>query len=337
MLSRRHAERHPARRPPDYLARGPQLRLLTLVFGLAAVLFLMSRLREADIVAALGRVFGLAQARDVVQVEDITEDEIAALLEDGNADRLPADAVRVIASPPTPLPAAPGLDDPRPISIDPAWLAAIEDNTRFRAAEVAAWFQILQILAATSPAKIAAASTGEISYVQLLRQPELYRGKVVSVKGTVRQAIAVAPAANDLELKTYYRLVIRPAGGTWPVVVYTLELPDGFPLGEQVDEEVRLSGFFFKNWSYPQQEGLGLAPVLLTRTIDWQPRDSTPLEADNRPARSMVWILLLATTLAAATTTWLWWRTTRLGVGDRSASLPDRLEWGDAVASEETS
>ena len=148
-------------------------------------------------------------------------------------------------------------------------LSVIKDNTYFRAEENPVWFSLLDRLQKTA---LSGDSVGEVTYAQLLEQPDVYRGEVVTVRGTaMREELLDAPA-NDLGIERYHRLVIRPeGGGVWPMVVYSLELPAKFPRGENPKVEVTAHGFFFKNWSYSWQDGLGLAPVILTKTVDWQP------------------------------------------------------------------
>ncbi len=164
----------------------------------------------------------------------------------------------------------PGIDRAKPqaaqLSADA--LATIRDNTYFRTSEKDAWFELISILQRTPPAELAARSVGEVGYVQLVQQPSAYRAKVVTVRGTVRQVTVEKPAANDLGLESYFRLVIQPSGGEiWPIFVYALELPADFPRGETVAVDVSATGFFFKNLSYPWRDGIGIAPVVVAKEV----------------------------------------------------------------------
>ena len=95
------------------------------------------------------------------------------------------------------------------------------------------------------------------------------------------------PAENSLGIDIYHRLVIQPqGGGHWPFVAYCLELPGGLPRGDELQESVSVTGFFFKNWSYAWQDGLGIAPVILARGVDWQPAVAQPTR---RTLRSTDW------------------------------------------------
>ena len=189
-------------------------------------------------------------------------------------------------------------------------LSRVRDNTYFRPAESDAWFGLFDRLQQTDAEQLRAASVGEVSYAQLLKQPEVYRGQVVTLRGTVRQQEVERPAENKLDLETYHRLVLQPrGGGNWPFIVYCLHLPDNFPRGEHLSEPVSVSGFFFKNWSYAWQEGLGIAPTVLARHVDWQPAAAVP-QRQTIKSVGLIPVLIVAL-LSAVLVVWLVLRNTR--------------------------
>jgi len=165
---------------------------------------------------------------------------------------------------------------------DASGLAQVQDNTYFRPSEDGAWFDLIARLQQTDSEQLAAETLGELTYAQLLKQPQVYRGQVVTVRGTVRREEVVALvqdklAPNKLGIDTYHRLILQPrGGGHWPFVVYCLELPPEFPRGDNLQTPLAVTGFFFKNWSYAWQDGLGIAPVVLAQSVDWQPPAAKP-------------------------------------------------------------
>ena len=171
-------------------------------------------------------------------------------------------------------------------------LSVIKDNTHFRAQENPAWFAILDSLRQSTLAAIAERSVGEVTYAQFISQPDVYRGQVVSVRGTVIREERLDAPPNDLDLTGYHRLIIRPeGGGNWPIIAYVLELPTDFPRGDKPGKEVAVVGVFFKNWSYAWEQGLGLAPVLLAKSISAPPRKTshtTSPSAAQAPGDSVV-------------------------------------------------
>jgi len=191
-----------------------------------------------------------------------------------------------------------------------AGLAQVKDKTYFRPAEREAWFSLFGKLQQMDDHQLSSETCGEVSYAQFLQQPEVYRGRLVTIVGKVLREEIEQPAENQRGIDSYHRLWIHPqGGGHWPLVVYCLQLPPEFPRGENLGAPVSVTGFFFKNWSYAYQEGLGLAPVVLASHLDWQPPQVQPRV---QPITSQN--LMVAVTLAcvfAAITTWLAMRHTR--------------------------
>ncbi|MEM8947018.1 MAG: hypothetical protein AAGD11_17720 [Planctomycetota bacterium] len=149
-------------------------------------------------------------------------------------------------------------------------LAAVRDNTYFRPAESKAWFGMFKRLLDGRRGQPVEDSFGELTYTQLLKQPDVYRGRVVTVRGVVRREELLRVPKNSLGLESYHRLWIEPVGGTdWPIVTYCLHLPEKFPRGDHLDAAVSVTGYFFKNWSYPWRDGLGIAPVVLSGEVSW--------------------------------------------------------------------
>ncbi len=163
--------------------------------------------------------------------------------------------------------------------VRPQLLATIRDDTTFRHQEHAAWFNLLSVLERTDDATLREASVGRVSFAQLFKQSGDYRGELVTLAGTIRRAHPLTPPKNEQGIERYYRLWLQPADNrTSPIVIYCLELPEAFPTGMEVSEEVELTGFFFKRWAYKAQDSLRTAPTVLSRTVDWRkakPRGSS--------------------------------------------------------------
>ncbi len=174
--------------------------------------------------------------------------------------------------------------DPRKLfpGVRSDYLDTVRDDTVFRAAESDAWFHLLELLQKTDPAQIATASVGRVGYLQLDSQAASYRGRVVTLDGTVRKAKRLDAPANAYDVRQYYQLWLQPdRAAPELIVVYALELPAGFPEGDALDEAASTTGIFFKRWAYPSQDGIRTAPLVVARTVDWQP---APPEAVKAPA-----------------------------------------------------
>jgi hypothetical protein len=160
--------------------------------------------------------------------------------------------------------------------VKPDYLRAVRDDTWHRDSERDAWFNLLEVLREADPQQLEAASLGPIAFVQIFQQPEYYRGKLVTIEGKVHRAHRLFAFPNDQGIEGYWQLWIEPVGGpAEPVVVYALELPEGFPTGMDVQEPVRVTGFFYKRWAYGAADGIRTAPLLLVRTVQWQQVDPT--------------------------------------------------------------
>ena len=97
-------------------------------------------------------------------------------------------------------PAAHYKDESRPRwlrQVDRKLLETIQDNTVFRPQEKQVWFHLLGLLQDLPESELESYSNGRVTYLQLLRQMEAYRGQLVDVQGTLRRAIQVRAAPND--------------------------------------------------------------------------------------------------------------------------------------------
>jgi|GEM_PF-1173630 len=247
-------------------------RLWMLLIALGFVVATMRQLNQPSTAQRLGRLFGspeITQRPSLLSEDDSLRAEFsAAISKETKAESVAAAqaAAAQTTGERTDFEASAGL------------LASIQDNTYFRPAESEAWFGLLGRLSHMDRQQLRAASLGELGYAQLLKQPQTYRGEVVTIRGTLRREERVAAAQNAVGLESYHRLVIQPqGGGHWPLIVYCLEWPGDFPRGDALQAPVTATGFFFKNWSYAWQDGLGVAPVILARAVDLQqaPRATT--------------------------------------------------------------
>jgi len=210
-------------------------------------------------------------------------------------------------------------------------LAAIRDDTYFRNEEAKAWFALLDMLRQTDDGELERRSLGRVAYVQLFRQPNTYRGELVTVVGTVRRAHRLSAPRNDVGIERYYQLWLQPADNpSSPMVIYCLGLPEGFPTGMELAEDVRITGFFFKRWAYRAADTLRTAPTLLAKTVAWSPAAPSPAAEPADPA-SLPWIVATALLLSGLVAGYVYYRTRPAPRGqsepppefDRIAAPPD--------------
>ncbi len=189
-------------------------------------------------------------------------------------------------------------------TLDQVFLDSIRDNTVFRGAEKDAWFRMLEQLDERDLPALRRESTGYVGFLQLYKQPAAYRGKLVTVAGTIRMGYYREAPQNLYGIMGYYVFWLKPAGGKSPIVVYCLQIPDGFPdvaklerEGERpaLDEQAEFTGYFFKRWAYRAQDDTRLAPLILAKVPRWERRPESE-QAANQPPSPWAWTAVLGGT-----------------------------------------
>jgi hypothetical protein len=271
-----------------------------LLVMLGAVILLMRQVRQPEVVAFLGQLF--AGPRSQQGVDDPAAKAFA--IKPVVADAESAAAVAKSELPP----------------LDETLWGPVKDNATFLSAEQPAWFALLQQARELSLAELADQSIAHVAYAQLVNQPDAYRGRSVQVEGRILRESTKPVAKNDFGITELHQLIVAPrGGGQWPIVVYAIELPPGFPRGDNLSEDVVVDGLFFKNWSFPYDGGMGLAPVLVTPTLAWTSANGgdangvAPLKvADAAPATSKLMVgAFLAGAAAVAFVAWAAMQTRR--------------------------
>ena len=131
--------------------------------------------------------------------------------------------------------------------VRPSELRTIRDNRPSLDAERPCAMRLLDILKNTSEESLRQASIGPVTYAQLFRQPSDYRGRLVNLLGTVRRVEPIGLPKNSYGIKAYNRVWLFPQDNpTAPMIVYCLDLPDGFPTGGSVSAQAGGNGLFLQ-------------------------------------------------------------------------------------------
>lgn len=275
-----------ARRPPrNYFSRKEQYRLFMLCATLMLVLVLMNEARKPQNWNWLWAGENVASNEPPIDTRRQPETQI------------PVDGFRTSRSIATPdeTPQMDGIASP----VTAELLATIEDNSVLNSNENDAWYAMLGYLNSNSQTAIDEQSVGATSFAQLFRQTEFYRGKVVTVRGTTHRIESITPRPNEAGITELTRWIIEPSGpSNAPIVIYSIEKPDGIELGD-VREEIEVNGLCFKRWAYAAGDGTRIAPLLLAKSIRWTP--VAPVETIELPsAPSAIGIFAALGTLAVA-------------------------------------
>jgi len=313
-------------RPKNYLARREQWRLLLLVMvlGLVVVLGLEARnparyrwlwgIGAAAPGGAATGESGDAGAVDTrIDFEPLEEEIPGTFFSPGPVQLVEVDSGRYF----------PG--------VKPVYLDSICDDEPFRYGERDAWFHLLEILQKTPEATLRESSTGRATFVQLYQQSKEYRGELVTLRGTLVRAHHLPAPRNDYGIDGYYQVWLQPEDNrSFPMVIYCLDLPEGFPTGMTLSEEAEITGFFFKRWAYKASDTIRSTPVTLARTVHWYRR---PEVAGGPPGGVLVVVLMIAGAAAVALVVvgYVYLRTRRGGPTEL-ASRTARGATGDARA-----
>jgi hypothetical protein len=195
-------------------------------------------------------------------------------------------------------------------TLDTVFLGAIRDNTVFTNSEQDAWFRLLETLQRTDVEQLERDSCGPVGFAQLYREPYAYRGRLVTVSGTVRLGYYRPAPQNIYGIAGYYMLWLRPVGSTNPIVIYSLDVPAGFPDVKAIEaagrkpelhEDVEFTGYFFKRWAYRAEDGTRLAPLILAKTPRWQPSAlDSRIQPEGRPSLSVLALCVSGAAVLAA-------------------------------------
>lgn len=139
-------------------------------------------------------------------------------------------------------------------------------------------------------------------FADIFKHPEEYRGRPVTLQGHFRKLIQYDAGENDLGIGDVYEGWIYTADsrGNPAVVVFT-EKPESLPLGADINEEVRITGYFLKMYGYDAQDTTRRAPLLMAGTVEWFPLLPT---AAGLPIPT--WVYALITALAIILVWGLW-------------------------------
>ena len=149
--------------------------------------------------------------------------------------------------------------------------------------ETNAWFRLVEYLNKADQEKLAEADLPYVGFRQLYQQPDQYRGEMIRIRGSAHRAYHLSAPTNIAGIDGYYKFIISLAGHSDdPVLVYALELPEGFPevkdlnvdkeVTDLVDVDVEFTGYFFKNAAYQAGDGIRVAPLVLAKEPTWTPR-----------------------------------------------------------------
>ena len=180
--------------------------------------------------------------------------------------RLNDDAVRVIAD--TGESSASPDDNAR---LDKSILAAIKDNTfGITATEKPAYEAILAKVRNESLEDLQRVAHKDVPFAVLMLEADRYRGEVVTLEGDVRRISPIVAAGDEPQTADSWEAwLFTTDSGLNPYRVILADLPDGILPGDSLNPppRVRVTGYFFKRYSYATAHDFHTAPLLIAKTL----------------------------------------------------------------------
>ncbi|MGH7129527.1 MAG: hypothetical protein ACREIV_13235, partial [Planctomycetaceae bacterium] len=114
---------------------------------------------------------------------------------------------------------------------------------------------------------------------------EMPAGQAMTIDGYARKHISYPAGKNAFGIETLHEAWVYTLDSqSFPVVVVFTENPDGLPEGEDLNEPVRFTGYFFKMYVYDAEDHkTHFAPMFLAEQVQWTP--------ENRAAAATPWFL----------------------------------------------
>lgn len=305
--------------PKDYLARRERRRLFFWVMGFGLVVLVILRFAELR---------DFVRARSERAANRVDTRFYPAPAPEGERDavtiRKPVEGGGVEADDDPVKQAGDGVLP----GIKPALLEHVRDDTPWiRDQEIPAWFNLWHAVQSATSDQIAAARPKPVGYLELFQQPKAHRGELVNVRGNARRVEYLPAGPNDYGISGFYRIIVWPEGGPAEAIfVYALELPDGFPQGEETAADIETTGIFFKRMVYSteRKDELRRAPTIVAKTVEWNRPTEAQASRDAVTFRLIMGLTALGLVTFVAIMVWAN-RGSATGLTNRSLESPERL------------
>lgn len=227
-------------------------------------------------------------------------------------------------------------------------IGRVIDGSVWRGGDFDAFYQALNFAAGDA----AMPEPTVVGVVPMLQQPDVFRGRVVAIAGTVARSEKLPARENEFGIQSYWQLWLRPIGGAdRPFVAIVPEVPDrvaaiGPEASTQNGPGVHVVGVFLKRLAYRSSIGADLAPVVIGR-LD-RPAVSDPATVQTGSTgdaitttpptttlpTTMGWTLMAACVVGIAVAGIVSWRMsvmTRHSRTLRTSGQPDRGDFFDRL------
>ena len=153
-------------------------------------------------------------------------------------------------------------------------------------------------------------------FIDLFTHSDVYRGRPVTIHGTMRKLTKFDLGKNSMELDQAYEgwVYTSESQGNPAVVVFTSK-DERLPVGGDIQEEVRFTGYYFKMYGYDAHDTTRKAPLLIAGEVECVPHPYR----NTYPPLNTGWYVV--TTLAFLLGCYVVWQVNRREMPPRPFSL----------------
>jgi hypothetical protein len=210
---------------------------------------------------------------------------------------LRGDAIRVVAaSADTGAGEPPAPQVGSEVRLDRAILAAIKDNTfGVTAAEKPAYDAILAKVRNTPLAELEAQAHKDVPFARLMLDADRLRGELLTIEGDVRRINRLElPVDEPSADETFDAWLFTVDSGLHPYRVVLTSHPGGIPLGDHLQPPIRarVTGYFFKRYSYATANDFHTAPLLLAKTLTPLGNPASAVVPSTTNSRSLTYLAI---------------------------------------------
>lgn len=193
------------------------------------------------------------------------------------------------------------------VQIEKRYLDPVKDNTMgIRKDEAESFYWLLDHAHRVPARKLDAAGLKEVQYINLMTEPDRFRGEPITIEGDLWRLYEFDAGENTYGVNRMYEgWVFTGDSANHPYRIVCTSLPKGIEPGENLRIPVRLTGYFYKLEGYRSNGGVHIAPTMLAKRIKINPMpNGIPMMSGVVPyllgAIMAVGIALLVTTVGFA-------------------------------------
>ncbi|MEI8381946.1 MAG: hypothetical protein WCJ09_17585 [Planctomycetota bacterium] len=154
-------------------------------------------------------------------------------------------------------------------TFDRGILRRVKDNTLgIRRDEADAYYRLVYHASRVNPVELERAGFTDVLYINLMTEPDRYRGEPISIQGELWRLYEFQAGQNEFGLGTLYEGWIFTADSDRnPYRVVFTKLPRELEPGDNLRKQVRVTGYFFKREGYPSKGGMHVTPTLIANRV----------------------------------------------------------------------